>query len=408
MMATAFTVAGRAAALDYVPLYNATFMGGQYFFQSDRSSLSGNASLLAAPMLRTQGSWAFIPTVSSNYQGTKGVGEGVGSGTLFQQQMDHRAGFSVLHAASGSSWKFKPSMSYKREFLKETRDEAWGRGLFDFEKIAVGFEAENVYRDPFSYRLGVDVFRIRFPNYQSLESSAGVDPLGNPLGRELSNKNVLDTMNYQLSASATRPFPYDDPKVSLQAGYSIMVQDFRDQSIVDQRGQLISSKRRDYLQSLSASVGYPRPVSLGGKDFRLDSSLGLNGAFNSSNQNTFDAARTQFVPDSYSYAGFGLGPSFTLAWGDKKAPAWLGASFRYGRTQYQGRLTQDSDGVYQTSHQYQDRFSTSLNYGYPLSPGFSLKVQTNILWARSNNAYEKTYSYNYRTANYLMGFTYEY
>lgn len=407
-MACAVAAAGRAGALEYVPLYNVTVMGGQYFFKTDRSSLSGNASALAAPMLRTAGSWTYIPTLSSAYQGTKGVGEGVGSGTLFQQQMDHRAGFSALHAASGSTWKFKPSLSYKRQLLKETRDEAWGRGLFDFEKIAVGFEAENVYRDPFSYRFGLDVFRIRFPNYQSLESSAGVDPLGNPLGRELSNRNVLDSMNYQLSASVSRPFPYEDPVVSWQAGYSLMLQAFPDQNIVNQAGQLISSKRRDYLQTLSTSLGYPRPVRLAGRDFRLDSSLALSGSFNSSNQNTFDASRTQFVPDSYSYAGFGIGPSFTLAWGDVKKPAWLGASFRYGRTQYQGRLVQDGDGLYQASHQYQDRFHLGLFYGYPLAPGFNLKVQTNVLWARSNNAYEKTYSYNYRTANYLMGFTYEY
>ena len=47
-------------------------------------------------------------------------------------------------------------------------------------------------------------------------------------------------------------------------------------------------------------------------------------------------------------------------------------------------------------------------FAYPISPGFSFKVQANFLWARSNNTYEKTYAYNYRTANYLMGFTYEY
>lgn len=401
--------AGPCGALEYLPVYNATLMGGQYFFQSDRSSLSGNAGVLAAPMFRSSERWAFLPTVSSNYQGTKGINDGVGAGTLFQQQMDHRLGFSAIHTEPGSSWRLKPSMSYKRQFLKETRDESWGNGLFDFEKIALGFETENVYRDPFSYRFGFDIFRIRFPNYRALEAGAGSDPLGNPLGRELANANVLDTYNYQFSASVTRPFPYEDPKVSVSAGYSAMYQDFPDQNVIDQRGQLKNGVRRgDILQTLSASVGYPRPVHLAGRPFRLDSSLGMNLGYNDSNQNTFDAARVKFVPNAYSYMTFGLGPAFNLSWGDTKRPAWLGASLRYGRTQYKGRLTQDGDGLYQSSYQYQDRFSLGLVYGYPISPGFTLKVQSNMLWARSNNAYQKTYSYNYRTANYLMGFTYEY
>lgn len=398
----------RVNAVEIVPVYKASVMGGQYFLFGSKASLSGNAAALVAPVLTFSERWSLIPMYSGNYQGTKGVGDGVGSGTLFQQRMDHRASFTGLYSPRGSTWKIKPSTSYKRQFLKETLDETWGQGLFDFEKIAGGIEAENVYQDPFSYRIGFDFYRIRFPNFQSLEADAGTDPQGNPLGRENSSKNVLNTYNCQLSMSALRPFPYEDPKVSLSASFSSMYERFIDQRLVNVQGQYMNKQRRDFLQTMSLGLTYPRPVKIFGGDYRLSSSFGVSGSYNGSNQNTYDAAFTKFVYNSYSYYSWGAGPSLALAWGDNKNPAYANFSFNYTSTQYVDRLAQDPAGLYSGGNQWQDRYTINLGYSYPIAVGFNLKAQTNILWATSNNAYEKNYLYTYRTANYLMGFTYEY
>jgi hypothetical protein len=397
-----------ASAWEYVPVYNVSVMGGQYFMQKSRGNISANINAVAAPVLRSASQWTFLPIYVGEYAGTKGVDDGVGAGTLYQERMDHKASFAAHYAPPATTWKLKPGASYKREFLKETRDETWGKGLFDYEKIALGFEAENTYQEPFSYRLGMDIYRIRFPNFSSLESSAGSDPQGNPLGRELSSKNVLDTMNYQISAQATRPFPYDEPVVSLNAGYSFTFQDYADQRLVDARGQMQSQGRRDYLQSVSLGAVYPRPVHWFGREERLDTNLSLGLAYNASNQNTYDASRTKFVPDAYSYYNLSLGPSVSLSWGDKKRPAWVSLGLRYNHLRYAGRLVQDGDGIYGGSRQWQDRYILGIAYAYPIAKGFYLKVQSNMLWARSNQNYEKTYAYNYRTSNYMMGFTYEY
>jgi hypothetical protein len=393
-----------AGAVEHMPVYNVNVMGGQYFFKDQRSSLSGNVQALAAPILKFNDSWSLIPTISSNYQGTKGVGDGVGSGTLYQQQMDHRLGVSALRSITGTTWKLKPTMSYKRQYLKETRNEDWGKGLFDYEKIAAGFEVENVYKEPFSWRAALDLYRIKFPNYESLESNAGVDPQGNPLGRELASKDVLDTHNVQASFSGSRPFPYDDPKVSLQAGVSSLYQRYPDQRLVNRRGSFDNSMRYDLQQALSASVGIPTKL----RGARLDTSFGTSFTYNRSNQNTYDASRTTFIEDSYSYYSVGAGPAFTLSWGEVRRPTWASLSFRWNRTLFLGRLAQNADGLYLGEKQYHDRYVATLTYGYPIAPGFNLKVQSNFLWQASNQAYEKTYAYTYRTANYLMGFTWEY
>lgn len=396
-------------AVEYIPIYSLNMMGGQYFFTGSKSSLNGNAVGNIAPVLKFNERWSLLPIYSVNYQGTKQVTDPVGSGTLFQQFMDHRVSAMGLYSSPASQWRLKPSAGYKVEFMKETRDEAWGRGLFDYHKAGVGFEAENVYKDPFSYRVSYDFYYVRFPNYVSLESKSGVDPFGNPLGRETAGTRVLDTFNHQVSLSATRPFPYDSPRVSLQAGYSALWQAFPDQPIINRKGQPNDhdpKKRQDFNQSLSLGVGYPR--SLGGGAYQLNSRFGAGLNHNGSNQNTFDAARSVFVSNSYSYYGYSAGPGATLSWGDSKQPAWLSAGLTYSHTRYLGRLAQRSDGGYTSDRQNADRFLLSFGYGYPIAPHFSLKAQANFLWASSNMAYEATYRYAYRTANYLFGFTYDY
>jgi len=297
-------------------------------------------------------------------------------------------------------------VSYRYDFLKETRDETWGKGLFDFQKMGVSFEGEKVYRDPFSVRLAYDFYYVNFPHFVSLESKSGTDPNGNPLGRETAGAHVLDTLNNQVTLTATRPYPYEDPEVSLQGSYSFLWQRFPDQPLVDQAGQYLSANRQDFNQTLSFSVVYPR--SLADDLYRLTSSAQLGFSHNGSNQNTYDAGQLQYVSDSYSYYSFFFGPSFNLSWGDKKQPQTAGLSFLWYRTQYAGRLTQDPNGLYNDQYQYQDRYLLTTAYSYPIAEHFRLTANANFLWATSNMSYEKTYQYKYNAVSYLFGFAYDY
>lgn len=397
-----------ARAVEWTPVLNGSVSGGQYFFQGQRGNLGGNAALTAAGLVKLSDRWSLLPMYAGSYRGTKGVDDGVAAGTLFQQQMDHTVSMTGIRKIEESTWRVKPSAGYKREFLKETRDESWGHGLFDYEKISAGLEFENIYKEPFSLRAGLDVFRVRFPSYESLESRSGVDPFGNPLGRELASKRVLDTYNWQASVSGNRPWPFEDPKFVLSGSYSLLYKDFLDQRIVQTNGQFEDVARKDFLQSLNGSILRPIPVRVFDGDGRLDLSMAMSFSYNRSNQNTFDATFARFLGDSYSYWTFGAGPAAVLSWGDKKAPAWTSASFRWNRQSYLGRLVQDEVGVYGSAKQKHDRYTFSLGYGYPLAPKLTLTFRTNILWAASNHKYQKNYAYAYRAMNYLIGVAYEY
>lgn len=404
----AFALAAPAGAVEVVPVVNGSLSAGQYLFQNERGSFSGNASLVAAPMLRFSPRWSLLPMYAGGYRGTKGVEDGVGAGTLFQQQMEHRLSVTGFRSLEGTTWRLKPQASYKREFLKETRDEEWGRGLFDYEKIAVGLEAENAYKEPFAFRAALDVWRTRFPHYESLESRSGVDPSGNPLGRELAPRKVLDTWNYQLTLSGSRPWPYADPSFALQGSWSVMYQDFSDQLLVNERGQFEPTGRRDLLNAVSASLVHPRPLRLFGEEARLDLSANAHLSWNRSNQNSYDAGRTQFIADSYSYYGVGFGPAAALAWGERKAPERLSLGLRWNRVQYLGRLAQEGSGLYSGAKQRQDRYTLSLGFDHPVAPRFTLTARLSALWAASNQKYEANYKYTYRAMTYLIGVNYEY
>ena len=408
-MAAAAALAGPAGgsrAAEVVPMYNFSLIGGQYFFAGSETHLNANAAMNVAPAVKLDNGWSVLPLYNGYYRGTKSVTDAVGAGTLFQQEMSHRISVSGLHSIPGTEWRVKPSVSYKYDFLKETRDEAWGKGLFDYQKAGVGFEGERVYRDPFSVRFAYDFYYINFPHFVSLESKSGVDPSGNPLGRETAGSHVLDTINNQFTVTATRPYPYDDPKVSLQGSYSLLWQKFADEPLVDQAGQYLSAGRQDFNQCLNFSLVYPR--SLADDLYRLTSSAQMGFVYNGSNQNTYDAGQLQYVSDAYSYYSVFVGPAFNLSWGDKKMPQTVGLSFLYSLTQYTGRLTQDPNGLYGDSHQEHNRYLLTTGYSYPIAEHFRLSANANFLWTTSNMSYEKTYQYTYNAASYLLGFVYDY
>ena len=65
---------------------------------------------------------------------------------------------------------------YKWTLLKETKDESWGKGLFDSLKPSVNFEVERFVglmgyaAEDASVRLGYDIYWLDFKNFSSLES----------------------------------------------------------------------------------------------------------------------------------------------------------------------------------------------------------------------------------------------
>src|SRR5581483_3654537 len=121
------------------------------------------------PAVAFNDQWSVIPTLSSSWRGTKSVQDLVGGGTVFQQTQDNSASLKGIYSPN-KAWQFKAAGGYYLELLKETRDEVWGKGLFDYQKFSTNLEAERALGEDSSVRLGLDYYYIDFRNYNTLES----------------------------------------------------------------------------------------------------------------------------------------------------------------------------------------------------------------------------------------------
>lgn len=391
-----------ARAVEVSPIYGLQVLGGQYFFGGDRGNLTGNVSALAAPALKFNERWALLPSINSSYQGTKQVVDLVGAGSLFQEQMDHRVAAKGVYTPEGSAWRLKPSMNFRYQLLKETKDEDWGNGLFDYYRWGLGFEGEYVFREPFSLRLGLDYYETAFVNYESLESKAAKQ--FQSLSRELVGGKVLDNKNVLVSSSIEMPL---GERLIGEAGLMANAARFPSQYVVDGSGNTTSPTREDYYAAISAGVKMPVEHNA---DLRTLGAFSLAYAVQTSNQNGYDAQRVKFTPLYYNYTEVKAAPSFKAFFGRKKTKqpvaASLGAVLWW--RQYGHRETQDASGVYQGTRLYTLNWMASASLTYPMAKRFNLLFSIQHGRAHSNQRFESYYKYNYSVTNYLFGFSYDY
>ncbi|MBI4347667.1 MAG: hypothetical protein HY553_12490 [Elusimicrobia bacterium] len=383
------------------PVVRAQLLGGQYFFAGEKGALGGNASMSVVPAARVNDAWTVVPVLSSSYEGTKQSVELVGGGTLFQERMEHRAAVRAIYAPSAGRWRVKPSVGYTYTLLNETRDEQWGRGLFDSWRLGAGVEAEYVHREPYSLRAGVDYHFTAFPNYVSLESRAGFDPTGAPLARELAGRRTLD--HHAQSAHAAGSLARG--RFLLEARLREQRSSFPDQRLVDGSGALGRVAREDFLTSFSLAARMPPEANT---DRRLLGSLDLGLSVNASNQSSYDARRARYLPGFYDFVEFrsGLGAQWLL--GDPRRPVVASGGLGWARRAYPHRPAQDPTGVYLSSSLRQDLWSASLGLNVPLAPSFSAVGRWEHAWGRSNQGFQQVYTYDYTASNYLFGVSYEY
>lgn len=373
-------------------------MAGQYFFNGGAGSINGyfNGDLQVLRSLST--SSGFYLGATGNYTGFKQVNELAGGGTLFQQSMDYSLGAKYIKRFDGG-YSLMPRVGVRTQFFRETKDEDWGKGLYDFQRYETGLTWERKTRlgltVPWTYQFTLDLYYTHYPRFQSLASQYGTEQAApNPGAR------VLDTVSTQLGHRSEFELP---GFVSLYGLYSLAFINFTDQKVVNSQGQYLNSKRSDAYQSLTVGaskrfndldvLGRVRPV-LG---------LGLTAADLFSNQNHFDAdpARLKYVGAYYNYWETRVSPNFTLTFLKTMAQTRVGyeAALRF----YTGRLTQNSDGSYTGNKLHQTSHTVYIQALQPIGKGLSLKARGSWSSASANTDYQQTYTYTYHDYNYSAG-----
>jgi hypothetical protein len=395
VLAAALAAAGPARAAELVPVFNGAFLLGQVLQDGRSTSWNGNANLQFTPAVKFSESWGLIPTYAFAYQGTKSIADLGSGGQLFQDSMSHS--LRVKGVWRHGNLKLKPQAGYRWEYLRETTDETWGKGLFDYRKPSLGLEAEYAAAEAVTLGLSADWYRIEFPNYRSLESTVQ----GQGLGREQASARTLDSTNVSWTGSAA--FPFAIPGVKTRVAVNFTNRSYPEQNIVLPTGLLSSDRRGDQLKTVSVSLG---------RGWRLGEDTGvyadLQGSWTrlDSTQNHYDAETARFTGDYYSYEEQSIQPRATFTLGRRKVE--FAIAYLNTRREYLSRLAQSANGTYldDTMVLNQDNFLFDL--AVPVGRGFKVLVASTIATARSNQRFEKFFKTNYTLQSHMIGFSYSY
>ena len=386
-----------ARALEWIPIAGITALGGVHSFRGDKGSLSGNVDAVFSPALRLGESWSLLPSVRSGYEGTRRVVDVLGAATPAQESMEHRAAVRAVWADSSSRWRLKPGLSYKASFLKETRDETWGGGLFDERLWTVGGEAELIVREPHSLRASLDWFDASYPNYTSLESQAALQFSGQAIARELVGDKALNRNGLRLGLALDAPA---GERVRLDAALSTVWSRYPRQKIINDAGLFDVSNREDLLTAVTLAARMPHEWNA---DIRALASMTFSASFLSSSQNGYDASRGRFLARFYDYQETSVSPAVKILAGPARAPVSIDLGLGWRRRSYLNRPAQDGTGVYGGNTLVATQWTLSGTLTYPIVRRFSLVFTLERASASSNQSFERFYRYAYEATSALAG-----
>lgn len=388
-----------AADVKIMPVANVSILGGQYWVSgSVPTSMGGNVDLFFSPVINFSPKIALLPIYTGTYVGTKDVRELIGGGTLTQETLDHSLSLKFTDKLS-EQWKIKGRIGYKLEYLKETKDETWGDGLFDYNKIIMGMELERNLETTNS-RIGLDYYVMHYPNYKSLVTENGFETaIDTVTYSEISNQAGIDVLDYSaISAFFERSKKFSKDIVGT-AHYDISIKNFKDQKIVQNTGEFSSALRKDLVHYLTLGIDIGSPKAM----FGLTDGI----QYYDSNQNSFDTANSKFISGYYNYFQNAVMPSLCFALGNQEKPVKLSLFWDISWRLYKERLSQSADAAYNSDKISQLVNTTGLNLLYPIGGNLSAKLSANYRDSASNMHYEKNYKYNYYTFNYFIGINWE-
>lgn len=384
-----------------VPVASVWIMGGQSSLEREPATRTGSASVLTGFSVPLRGDWKLLPVYQGYYEAARQIFSS-GFGTeLIQQRTDQRFNVKLVHDLAGTPHRFKLNAGYRTERLRETKDEPWGRGLFDYVKPTFGGEYEYFYREPYSLRASYDYFRVRFPNYKPLEAQGALSVNGKTVARELVGGRVLDSRNQLLQLGVTGPI--GRAQAIWDAWVALTLDDFDDQPVVDARGQLTPRRRRDSSRALNLSLRGARSFNVPQK---VDAGLRTSATAMDSNQNSFDAFNGRFVPNHYSYRELRLSPHVTLHFRNpRKGAKAVRTAFamEWAHRDYPDRPVQDRVGEYRDSEVWNETRTMSGTLVWPIKEHMSLLATVRRNRSISNMRYEAFYRYNYSNAVYMIG-----
>ncbi|RLD17790.1 MAG: hypothetical protein DRI36_02930 [Caldiserica bacterium] len=355
------------------PIIMADFGGGNSYYEGKSSSFGGNFVIDIAPVIIFNERLALLLYYKGNYQGIKSFTRLAEGGSLYQQTQNHLFLIKLL-IKKQKGLKFKTKIGYKKELVRETKDESWGDGLYDYDRYNLGIEWEKR-----KVRFGYNFYYYQFPNYWSLASKIGLSQPGEDIYDHISNEIFWSR----------------DGRINLEM--YLVYKYFLDQYIVEETALYSNRKRWD----INFEINLERFYLIFKKIFMV---AGLSLTYNHSNQNYFDVRELMFIPNFYDY----IDGKFSISFNKKYKKFAFSFGYSFGYRKYIERLIQDIKGEYKPEKLNQKIQIFSLSIVYPLRRNLEIELQGNWQIALSNMEYEEFYKYSYSAGNWLTSINWRY
>jgi hypothetical protein len=299
-------------------------------------------------------------------------------------------------------WFFKTTALGTWNLMKETPNDKWTHGLYDYYDIGANFELRNIVKKAVaeqSRSVAFQYYRRTYPNFQTLISSTSVTP---------PEVNEKDYDGFRYSARLESNVPgvthfYAEPYLEHKF--------YVDKHLVNEDGTLSPEKMRfDYELGVNAGAVYVPP-----KLERISLSLDGNLTVNRSNMDYYDSRNSislsddVFTRDYYDYDSFDLEPAIEYAhpFGEGKAIRLrVGYSFLY--RMYTGRKALTTAGDYTDHEQLDSEQSYFAAVTVPLLKSLNWVTNYTYTHVTSNQKFEDYYRYNYDSYTVKSGLSFDF
>jgi hypothetical protein len=257
-----------------------------------------------------------------------------------------------------------------------------------------GFEFEREGNRLRSFRTGLDYYRLRYPNFQSLSSQQFGSEIA--AGTNVLDLNAVDWLtNFDWSL-------WERSYLSFSALFSPRF--YTDSKVVQETGLFSGTNRRD-LYFWNAANLYHGFNAIRPESWNIRNAAGFftSIAINNSNQNNFDANATHFSPNYYSYTEWQAGPR----WNTKLGVHWdLDLGYTFSQRRYTDRPVRSATGTYTSGKVNNEIQIYTANARYKLPRGFALNASIAHQISKANQKFEQTYKYNFISTHYFLGISY--
>lgn len=357
--------------------------------------VGGKGAVVVAPVVKFDEKKSAILLYSGAYRKTKQIFVQDEGPRLFSEDIVQNV-IPTYRYRWSPKLIISPSVVYTEVRVKETAEDTWNNGLYNYLDVGGSVKAEYLLeagpKGKRSVCLGVQRFRREYPNFRSLASIAGY---GSFEEREKDFDGILVTLKH----TKKRPTGWSN---TVKA--SFLDKRFSDKLVENETGGRDPRKQYDFTINLQDGLQYTDGTGWG---FSLDSSL----AYTSSNQNMTEGAfpLTVFHRNYYSSYSVSLRPGccYTQRLPSGRLVTYCG---EYGITRhaYVDRRVKDRNGQLLADSQVDWTHNLSLKGIWTLNKHWSFGITLDYTKVISNMHYEQLYRYNYEIMNVAAGFSCRY